>query len=374
VLIDFDSLRRQVFALEAELQAGTAAAAAMVSRLAAPSARRAFWERIEALRPLLRRYDLASRHFHDRVQAIVRPAARRELAGHLSSGRFHDHRRYADQARWRLAQWNRTEALLDRVMGLGRRRAPPVPLLRPAAPPDIDPVAAQGLVANRLYQAMHAELTVSSQDESARLHNCFPDIAYAVSTYLAALHAALRLCLAQDRPGPRRFLDIGCGSGTKVLAAAEMFHEAHGLEYDPGYAARAAQIVGRNRHCRVFQGDALTFDRYGDYDVLFMYQPISDDAILARLERRVVEQARPGTILIAPYFFISTQRDALGLGAVASTIYLTGIGRKATDRLWARAERMGCAIPPLDAEIDRDRLGFLFHLVAACRRQGFDLA
>ena len=130
------------------------------------------------------------------------------------------------------------------------------------------------------------------------------------------------------------------------MLAAEIFAQADGLEYDPGYvaAAKAAlctAAVAAGAVC--LQADALNFDGYGDYDVIYFYQPMQRRSDLMRLERRIVDRCPPGTILIAPYQHFRT--GARGIWAAATlpaAVYVAGhrTGRKA-DALRDAAEADG---------------------------------
>tara|TARA_Y100000034_G_scaffold129783_1_gene186909 strand:+ start:443 stop:1054 length:612 start_codon:yes stop_codon:yes gene_type:complete len=91
----------------------------------------------------------------------------------------------------------------------------------------------------------------------------------------------------------KKFLDIGCGIGTKVMLADVLF-DAHGLELNEEYL-RVADLIG----CRnVWQADAMEYVEYGDYDILYFYAPFREDILQNRFERHVYQHMSPGTILI----------------------------------------------------------------------------
>ena len=139
----------------------------------------------------------------------------------------------------------------------------------------------------------------------------------------------------------------------KVLQAAQLFRTAHGLEYDPGYVAAAEAMlrVSGGGRCAVFHADALTFDRYGDYDVIYFYRPMQSDALLKQLEKRIVSTTRPGTILVNHYSGFAERAADCGASLVEHGIYITGSSADQAAELRAEAEKIittQMALPPQD--------------------------
>ncbi len=232
----------------------------------------------------------------------------------------------------------------------------------------------QALASDRVYMALNRVVNPESQNEAAETLGCWPDIPLRNSRFLHHVHAAYRVALAQGRPAPVRFLDVGCGGGMKVLLAAEFFACADGLEYDPGYAATARQVLDRAGRLpsQVVQGDALTFDGYGDYDVIYFYQPMQSPEGLIALEQRIATLARPGTILIAPYGLFSDRAQSLGCGRVDGAVYLAATPDDEAAAVCRRAERFGVEIPRTD---DWKSLtpGYVKTLVDACHLAGYEV-
>jgi hypothetical protein len=86
------------------------------------------------------------------------------------------------------------------------------------------------------------------------------------------------------------FLDVGSGIGEKpfIAYACGQFDRCDGLEYDPRTLAVAQfllnQIQTDYRYPITYElGDALQFVRYGDYDVIYMYRPMRDKAMMRQL-------------------------------------------------------------------------------------------
>lgn len=94
-------------------------------------------------------------------------------------------------------------------------------------------------------------------------------------------------------PG-EEFLDIGCGPGSKMLIARDVFGlDAHGIEIDAEMAA-AARTLGLD----VATADALEFPSYGDYGIVWFNRPFRDPGLQAKLEARVWADMAPGAVVI----------------------------------------------------------------------------
>lgn len=276
---------------------------------------------------------------------------------------------FFEDAMYRQRLWRSIEDALALALATG-----PVPLYslpRPAS--DID--REQSHLLDLAFRTLHATIKPTMQDPEAEAHGCFSDIPMRASLFVAHLHAALRVALAQGRTAPLRFIDIGCGVGMTVLMAAEMFHQADGLEYDKGYAALARDLVGRAQFdlVHIIEGDALTFEGYDQYDVIYFYQPMRQEALLRQLEQRIVETAVPGTVLVAPYGGFSERAPALGCGNVAGQVFLAAQGEAEAEALRLEAEHIGPRSPH-PAKADTPRAGYLLPLLAALRASGHGIA
>jgi hypothetical protein len=343
-------------AIDAELAGAAGAIAAELGRPApARDAARvgAALAAMDALRPRL-------------LRAVREAAARLDGAGQVPRARRERLRHRLREGKFQLARWEAMRsAVLEQLAG-ERRPLIPRPLARH------DPLAAQLAVSDAAFLAMHAMANPNGQAAEAKAHGCHPDIRMRPSRFLEYAHAAYRLLLAMRRPAPVRFLDVGCGGGGKVLLAAGFFDAADGLEYDPGYAEAAGALFAATgaARCRAIRGDALTFEGYGGYDVVYFYEPMTDHAKLRAMEDRIVGQVRPGTVLIAPYQPFLLRSDALGCPQVARSVHVAGITAEAAAALEAEAERTGVAVAR-DGAGDR-RLGSWAPVVAASRANGFD--
>ena len=91
----------------------------------------------------------------------------------------------------------------------------------------------------------------------------------------------------------RKFLDVGCGPGTKMQLAAHFFGlQPYGIEVDPVMAAAAEP------HGFVATSDALHItDSYDRFDLVWMYRPFRNKDLQFQLDCRVMKEMKPGAIL-----------------------------------------------------------------------------
>lgn len=95
-----------------------------------------------------------------------------------------------------------------------------------------------------------------------------------------------------------KFLDVGCGLGSKVWLANRMGMEAHGIDFCKGYVEMAKDIFDGECRITIKKKNALRFKEYDQYDVIYMYQPIANAVDMAKLMKRVATKMKPGA-----YFF-----------------------------------------------------------------------
>lgn len=95
-----------------------------------------------------------------------------------------------------------------------------------------------------------------------------------------------------------KFLDIGCGIGNIVLLAKAVGYAADGLEYNPKIY-EVAKLVCRGTAAKIFKADMNKFDHYGDYDVLYYYQPMTGNTDMNKFTRKLAEKMKPGAYVIA---------------------------------------------------------------------------
>ncbi|MEM0937144.1 MAG: class I SAM-dependent methyltransferase [Pseudomonadota bacterium] len=230
----------------------------------------------------------------------------------------------------RMAVWEQMCAMVRRHI------APePEPLFPEGIPVEGDPLTE--LLAKTLHQVANPE----KQGGTAHDHGCFADIPLPVRKFDALMLAAYRLMLARGKRDGVRFLDVGCGGGTKLVIARRYFSACHGLEYDKGYVEEGTRFLDKlgRLNMTIEHADALAYTGYDAFDIIYFYRPMRTDDRLAELERQVMRHARPGTLVLAPYDeFLAVRRGFDGL-LIAPPIYGVGLSQAEADAWRADAER-----------------------------------
>jgi SAM-dependent methyltransferase len=287
----------------------------------------------------------------------------------------------AKQGGKRLAQESRILRLLRRRLHAMQRISGTLQLIhkgkarplsaQPHAPLNMQRV--QTLALDATMALLHRVTNPNQQSAQSKELGCFADIPLSSARFVALAHAAYRVALAQKHPEPLRFVDVGCGGGMKVLLASEFFDRAEGFDYDPAYVAAAQQVLGPTvgGGCKVFQGNALTFETYADYDIIYFYQPMQDTDALEAMERRISQNARPGTILIAPYLRFVRRAEALNCSRIAEAVYVAGVPQSEADRLRKEAERMGPQVARQSGRFRPLGVEWMQKLAIACAANGY---
>jgi len=94
----------------------------------------------------------------------------------------------------------------------------------------------------------------------------------------------------------KKFLDIGCGTGLTLHIARALGFDSYGLETDT--AALKLLDATHGRTSNIIVEDALTYDKYSDYHVIFMYRPFRDEKLQKELETKVMANMQQHAILI----------------------------------------------------------------------------
>lgn len=100
------------------------------------------------------------------------------------------------------------------------------------------------------------------------------------------------------------FLDVGCGIGTKLLAAQFHGFRVSGIEVVPAYADVARRLVPE---ANIAVTDAFDFTNYADFDVVYAYHPCQDKTLEKRLEEHIVSHMKPGA-----FIFLAGERVTCG--------------------------------------------------------------
>lgn len=230
-------------------------------------------------------------------------------------------------------------------------------------------------VVDLFLSSMHkvANPTAHEQEAEAIKHGCHRDIPLSMDKFCIMIGAAHRVCLALKRQRPLRFLDVGSGGGTKALAATTCFDICDGLECEI-----STVITGRRllelldaKQCNLMHGDALEFSNYGEYDVIYAYKPMTKAERMAEMEDRIIAQAKPGTVLLAPFGLFAGDLCSKGVQTLVKNIYITGMTKEEASEIGKTAEQLGLMVPGVEPKTPQ--AGYWTPLLEVSTRNGYFL-
>lgn len=263
-----------------------------------------------------------------------------------------------------LRAWNALRACMARALAGDEAEIYPS-WLQDMADTQVDALARAFVLVDQILNAV-------DQDDAAAAFGAYRDIPMLPHLYMAMMHGAMRAKAAAAHEKPLRYLDVGSGRGTTLLMAARFFPLVHGIEFDPGFHERANRLLNTEYtlNCRSILANALEFEDYDEYDIIYFYKPMSDIDLLAEMEARIVEQARPGTLLIAPYLGFFDRHEA-AVSKVDWHIYLrNGAGYSGKD-IRKAIPRIGPFVRHPDTAISSKVCGHWAPLVRALSARGF---
>lgn len=152
-----------------------------------------------------------------------------------------------------------------------------------------EPTYRDGLELGILKTAFY-EMEKSYMPQRQQCGDAYDAIPFSISDFLSIIVDAYQL-LGKDK----KFLDVGSGSGMKTKVASVLF-DAYGIDINEEHVAFAQKFVNN-----IKLQDALTFENYGDYDLIYFYGPFKNDNLQKQLEDKIHNQMRQET-LVAPIF------------------------------------------------------------------------
>lgn len=95
-----------------------------------------------------------------------------------------------------------------------------------------------------------------------------------------------------------KFIDVGCGIGSKVLLAdhADFGITAKGIEFRKEYIELARRVAGNSD--KIIHGDAFDHD-FKPYDIIYFYCPIHIPDQERKLEEHLFKTAKKGALFLA---------------------------------------------------------------------------
>ena len=168
-------------------------------------------------------------------------------------------------------------------------------------------------LADRLIDCLADTLTGGKQSKGAEKAGCYPYIPVSRAEFVEHVARASTLFYTINGRSVKKFLDVGCGIGLTLYLfnrlrqyVGSIIHAdalTVGIERDPNYCKAANKFLSVSepplwtRH-KIIKIDALKFDRYSDYDLVYFYQPINDTVKQDKLEQLIIDQTKPGSIII----------------------------------------------------------------------------
>lgn len=100
--------------------------------------------------------------------------------------------------------------------------------------------------------------------------------------------------IREKYPDHKKFLDVGCGIGNILSIARILGFQSTGIEYNEAYH----QYLINPRTTNVEWMDAFDFEKYYDYDIIYLYRPISNNDKMRQLMLKIVKEMRNGALII----------------------------------------------------------------------------
>lgn len=160
-----------------------------------------------------------------------------------------------------------------------------------------------GIVGKRMVECVVARQHYSRHQSPNLPETSWPYIPWTDRKLVARIAHSLSKfyytrCLSGDIP---RFLEIGCGCGAVSgafrvgwrLGSRKLV--VHGIEIQKNLA----DLSVRNGWVdKIVAKDALEFKKYGEYDFLFIYQPILDADLSIQLTKQIIQGMKIGAFII----------------------------------------------------------------------------
>lgn len=100
-----------------------------------------------------------------------------------------------------------------------------------------------------------------------------------------------------------KFVDVGCGLGHKLLLARSYGLSTSGIEIRKPYAKKCRSLMKQflgyfAKNIKVVNTDAMKFDGYGDFDIVYFYCPIRNHEVELQLEEKIASEVKVGAVVI----------------------------------------------------------------------------
>lgn len=142
-----------------------------------------------------------------------------------------------------------------------------------------------------------------------------------ISMLTDAVMAAPTWWGARSEPMQTTFIDVGCGTGTKLLLAQALFDVAGcGIDIVPEFIAAA-----RQSGLKADLADAFEYETYDVFDIVFANRP---STLQDELEKLICDRMRPGAVLMAANWRHDPQEYGFEVAAMEYERPVCGVFRK----------------------------------------------
>lgn len=148
--------------------------------------------------------------------------------------------------------------------------------------------AVQALV-ERLQDVVVPSISTTQSDIS------YPWVSLPLNEFLAGMKVAQQYLIDRNKCwGEHKFLDVGSGIGTKMHLAYSLGWNPSGIELRQPYITTSKWLFPE---FPVELTDAHDYDKYAEYDLIYMYRPCIDLEDQRRLTNYIISLMKPDTLL-----------------------------------------------------------------------------
>lgn len=143
--------------------------------------------------------------------------------------------------------------------------------------------------------------------------NAYNNVTYSIHHFLKNLRIAKVACEFLRGGHRPKFLDCGCGLGTKSFLARHNGFDAYGIDLNPVYVEIARAVIdGAKPEYKdsAVVANMLEYEGYGDFDCIYFYCPIRHQEKMMRFEKRVISQLQKPTIIFGVFPCYCGRSDA----------------------------------------------------------------
>ncbi len=155
-------------------------------------------------------------------------------------------------------------------------------------PPQVEKMRSEGEIDGVLYYLEY----VLGKIFSIGSKEYYDNISSSYAKFCKGLKEIKKFNKQRGKNHKLKFLDVGCGLGIKPLLAKFANFESYGIDLNPDYCAIATSL-GIEVECV----NALEYQKYNLFDVIYWYLPIKKPLKEFDLELKIFKEANSGAIL-----------------------------------------------------------------------------